>query len=208
MTITAPTSLRAQEPPPAPAERVYHVCGNGPLRGTVTTHGAKNAALPIIAATLLTEDTCVLENVPRNRVVWDDHLYAFARRERLTSGDIYGAVPRVVAKRYADALLAQHARGTQLEQAPEPLPPPLTSRQGAMVKTLKASGNSAAELHRLAPELVSRKKELEECVRYFVETRELAPRYRSWRRALVGDEYLRIMLAAWSEAPPGRDEES
>jgi UDP-N-acetylglucosamine 1-carboxyvinyltransferase len=34
------------------------------LEGEVRIHGAKNAALPIVAATLLTADECVLENVP------------------------------------------------------------------------------------------------------------------------------------------------
>jgi UDP-N-acetylglucosamine 1-carboxyvinyltransferase len=34
------------------------------LRGTVTISGAKNAALPALAATLLTADECVLSNVP------------------------------------------------------------------------------------------------------------------------------------------------
>ncbi len=43
---------------------VFRVCGNGPLQGEVSVGGAKNAALPIFAATLLTEEPCVLENVP------------------------------------------------------------------------------------------------------------------------------------------------
>ncbi|HID86010.1 MAG TPA: UDP-N-acetylglucosamine 1-carboxyvinyltransferase [Anaerolineae bacterium] len=34
------------------------------LEGEIRIHGAKNAALPIVAATLLTADECVLENVP------------------------------------------------------------------------------------------------------------------------------------------------
>lgn len=38
--------------------------GRGPLYGDVATSGAKNAALPIMAATLLTTDECVIENVP------------------------------------------------------------------------------------------------------------------------------------------------
>lgn len=38
--------------------------GNHPLEGKVNISGAKNAALPIIAATLLTSDECLLENVP------------------------------------------------------------------------------------------------------------------------------------------------
>ncbi|MFN2252021.1 MAG: UDP-N-acetylglucosamine 1-carboxyvinyltransferase [Anaerolineae bacterium] len=43
---------------------IYRVRGGKPLRGEVTARGAKNAALPILAATLLTDGPCVLENVP------------------------------------------------------------------------------------------------------------------------------------------------
>lgn len=38
--------------------------GQTPLRGDVVVGGAKNAALPIMAATLLTTDECVIDNVP------------------------------------------------------------------------------------------------------------------------------------------------
>lgn len=38
--------------------------GGHPLNGTVKIHGSKNAALPILAATLLTRDECTLHNVP------------------------------------------------------------------------------------------------------------------------------------------------
>ena len=38
--------------------------GKHPLKGFVDVSGAKNAALPIIAACLLTADECLLENVP------------------------------------------------------------------------------------------------------------------------------------------------
>ncbi|MEM7792672.1 MAG: UDP-N-acetylglucosamine 1-carboxyvinyltransferase, partial [Verrucomicrobiota bacterium] len=43
---------------------VFKVTGNGPLKGEIEVGGAKNAALPILAATLLTEDTVILKNVP------------------------------------------------------------------------------------------------------------------------------------------------
>jgi UDP-N-acetylglucosamine 1-carboxyvinyltransferase len=39
--------------------------GGIPLYGTVQVSGAKNAALPILAACLLSGDTCIVENVPR-----------------------------------------------------------------------------------------------------------------------------------------------
>jgi UDP-N-acetylglucosamine 1-carboxyvinyltransferase len=43
--------------------------GGYPLSGTVVPAGNKNAALPILAASLLTEDELVIENVPRIRDV-------------------------------------------------------------------------------------------------------------------------------------------
>jgi UDP-N-acetylglucosamine 1-carboxyvinyltransferase len=43
--------------------------GGAPLSGTVVPSGNKNAALPLLAASLLTEDEVVLSNVPRIRDV-------------------------------------------------------------------------------------------------------------------------------------------
>ncbi|WP_031514164.1 UDP-N-acetylglucosamine 1-carboxyvinyltransferase [Desulfofalx alkaliphila] len=40
------------------------VCGGRPLKGTVRVNGAKNAVLPIIAATLLTTEKCLISGVP------------------------------------------------------------------------------------------------------------------------------------------------
>ena len=39
--------------------------GGVPLHGDVTISGAKNAVLPIMAATLLTSEPCVIRRVPR-----------------------------------------------------------------------------------------------------------------------------------------------
>ena len=60
--------------------------GQRPLNGFVEIGGAKNAALPIITATLLTADECLLENVPyiediRNMVRVLHHLGVAARFE-------------------------------------------------------------------------------------------------------------------------------
>ena len=43
---------------------VFRVSGNGPLNGEIAVGGAKNAALPLLAATLLTPETVRLQNVP------------------------------------------------------------------------------------------------------------------------------------------------
>src|SRR5436190_4599112 len=41
------------------------IIGGNKLNGTIAISGAKNAALPLMTAALLTEDTLVLDNVPR-----------------------------------------------------------------------------------------------------------------------------------------------
>ena len=42
----------------------FIIDGGRPLDGTITVSGSKNAALPILIATLLTDEPCVIENVP------------------------------------------------------------------------------------------------------------------------------------------------
>ncbi|TAM43460.1 UDP-N-acetylglucosamine 1-carboxyvinyltransferase, partial [bacterium] len=41
--------------------------GGARLKGEVTVSGAKNAVLPILAATLLTDEPCLIKNVPNLR---------------------------------------------------------------------------------------------------------------------------------------------
>jgi len=48
----------------------FKISGGNPLSGEITVAGNKNAALPIIAATILTDETCILENMPEIRDVW------------------------------------------------------------------------------------------------------------------------------------------
>jgi UDP-N-acetylglucosamine 1-carboxyvinyltransferase len=51
--------------------------GGNPLVGTIRVSGAKNAALPAMAAALLTEETVVLENIPQVRdIVTERNLLA------------------------------------------------------------------------------------------------------------------------------------
>ena len=45
----------------------FVIRGGEPLLGTVRVSGAKNAALPCMAAALLTEDQVILENIPQVR---------------------------------------------------------------------------------------------------------------------------------------------
>ena len=45
----------------------FLITGNGPLKGEIPVSGAKNASLPILAATILAGDTVVLTNLPNVR---------------------------------------------------------------------------------------------------------------------------------------------
>src|SRR5258706_14652826 len=45
----------------------FIIRGGVPLRGTIRTSGAKNAALPCLAACLLTDQPVTLENIPAVR---------------------------------------------------------------------------------------------------------------------------------------------
>ena len=42
----------------------YHVEGGFPIKGEITASGNKNAALPCIAAALLTTEPVILRNIP------------------------------------------------------------------------------------------------------------------------------------------------
>ena len=58
-----------------------HVRGGATLRGTVRISGAKNAALPILCATLLSDGASRLRNVPALRDIDN-----FAKFTRFASG--------------------------------------------------------------------------------------------------------------------------
>lgn len=65
--------------------------GGAPLNGTVTVSGAKNAALPILLATLLTSEKCTFSNVPVLRDVTTSLnllKQLGAKADRLPNGDI------------------------------------------------------------------------------------------------------------------------
>lgn len=58
------TTMSTSAPDPLEKRRALRIRGGNALRGDVTIGGAKNAALPLLAATLLTAEPCVLNNVP------------------------------------------------------------------------------------------------------------------------------------------------
>ena len=66
----------------------------GPLRGTVQVSGAKNAALPILCATLLSDGASRLRNVPALR-----DIDTTAALLRFLGRDVTVAAPRSTSRR-------------------------------------------------------------------------------------------------------------
>ena len=94
--------------------------GRRPLVGAVEIGGAKNAALPIMAATLLTPDECWLENVPyiediRNMMRVLRHLGVAARFEGPNCLRIKATR---ISKSYIPKELAQRMRASFLVAGP------------------------------------------------------------------------------------------
>ena len=70
----------------------FVIRGGEPLLGTVRVSGAKNAALPCMAAALLTDQPVVLENIPQVRDIQTTRNLLAARNMRdlvRASGGLY-----------------------------------------------------------------------------------------------------------------------
>jgi UDP-N-acetylglucosamine 1-carboxyvinyltransferase len=94
--------------------------GGRPLSGTVRASGNKNAALPILAASLLAGDVVDLRNVPRIRDVQTMvHLLAdLGARITWTGGNEIRIDPRPVSKTALDSELAREIRASFLLAGP------------------------------------------------------------------------------------------
>lgn len=106
----------------------YIVHGGQPLRGTVDPAGNKNAALPMLAATLLTDEEVVLENVPSIRDVHTliDLLGALGAETSWTGPNEVRVRAREVGNRQLDAAAAARIRASIL------LAGPMLGRTGRM----------------------------------------------------------------------------
>jgi len=133
------------------------------------------------------------EDLPRNRIVWDEHLFDFARRKTLREGDVWNLLPKPIARRYAGELVAEHARALD-DEPPPPLPRPLTQAQGALSKELRQIGRVRAEALELAQELLARKRDVEACVRHYLHHGEVSPGYSGWRWPVVGEQFQQTLV--------------
>lgn len=130
---------------------------------------------------------------PRNRVVWDEHLFAFAQVRQLSESTLNKYLPAAVVRRYGQDLLAAHGQASAVEAVLQPLDRPLSPAQGARLKVLRDVAKEAALSLGMAPELLARKKDVEACLRHFLRTGALSETYNGWRGDVVGRSFLEIL---------------
>ena len=129
------------------------------------------------------------EDVPRNRVVWDEHLLEFAQQRDVGLADVRRRLPPRVARRYGKDILRAHDQG--LNAAPEAaLPKPLSQRQGGLLKRLRDIARRRAGELGIAPELLARQRDLEACIRRYRATGSLSDTYLGWRKAVLGSDFM------------------
>jgi ribonuclease D len=131
-------------------------------------------------------------DLPRNRLVWDDHLLTIAREPSVNLEMLQRLLPPPIFKKYANALVDAHANGCTATP-PDSLDRPLTTAQSARVKALRAVGAEQAQSLGIAPELLARRKDVELCLRQYLQTGELSPLFLGWRDPLVGDAFRDIL---------------
>src|SRR5215510_4482269 len=85
------------------------IVGGSKLNGTIAISGAKNAALPLMTAALLTEETLILDNVPRladvallQRILGNHGVDIMTSGKRSRDGEYQGQTLHISARSIID----------------------------------------------------------------------------------------------------------
>ncbi len=122
------------------------VNNSGPLHGEVKISGAKNSVLPLLAATILTEDSCVIEDVPNlaDVSVMKEILRKYgAKIDDKTPGVIKTTTPEIVSCE-GDKELVQEMRASIFTMGP------LLARHGKVIMPMPGGctiGKRPIDLH-------------------------------------------------------------
>ena len=137
-------------------------------------------------------------DLPRQRVVRDEHLLDLAVQQRSDKKAVFAALPEPVARRFSRDLgrVLEVADALPEAELPPLLEPPLSQRQSELVKRLRAIARERAEQLGFAAELLSRRRDVEACLRNFIEHRQLHEVFRGWRYPLVGARFEEVLEAA------------
>lgn len=137
------------------------------------------------------ERKAMSSDVPRSRIIRDEHLLSFAQSPQLDMQAVREVLPGGVARRFGTVLVEMHGR-----ESAEPisaLPVSLTQKQGKLVTALRDFGKDVAQQLDVAPELLARKREVEQSLRHFLEYGRFDELHLGWRADLLSSGFNKIL---------------
>ena len=138
------------------------------------------------------------KDLPRGHVVKDEQLIELAAQRSIDHDAIVRVLDPSAARRHAKELLGLIASADALpdDALPAAPDPPLTAVDSRTLKELKAIGAERARALDIAEELLSRRRDLERCLRSARSVGRLPDNFQGWRRALVGDAFTAKLIPA------------
>jgi ribonuclease D len=138
------------------------------------------------------------KDLPRGHVVKDEQLIELALQRTVDRDTIVRLLEPSAARRHGKELLGliEQANALPDDALPAAPEPPLTAADSRTLKELKAIGAERARSLAIAEELLSRRRDLEKCLRSVRSDGRLPDNFLGWRRALVGDAFAAKLSAA------------
>jgi ribonuclease D len=135
------------------------------------------------------------KDLPRGRVIKDDDLVELAALACVDREALFRLLDPATARRHWRELLTIVAQADVQpdDELPEPLPPPLSPSDSRTLKELKSIGAERARELNIAEELLSRRRDLETCLRSVRSEGRLPGNFQGWRRQLVGESFAAVL---------------
>ncbi len=127
-------------------------------------------------------------DLPRVRVASDSELLELSRGELLGLEEITGVIRSRAARNSIKVLLSK-LEGYKLRSPKERPASPLVSGDRKLLKKLQIYAHEKARTMSMAPELLGRKRDLEQCIRSFDSNGSLSEIFLGWRKKIVGNDF-------------------
>jgi len=127
-------------------------------------------------------------DLPRGHVVKDDQLVELVLQRKVDREAVVRTIEPFAARRHGKELLAliEQADALPEDALPGALDAPFSASETRALKELKVLGAERARSLDMAEELLSRRRDLEACLRSLRSEGRLPMNFRGWRHALVG----------------------
>jgi ribonuclease D len=131
------------------------------------------------------------KDLPRGHVVKDDQLVELVQHRSVDKETIVNTIDPASARRHGRELLAgiEQADALPDDALPPPSPPPFTASETRTLKQLKSIGAEKSRALDMAEELLSRRRDMEMCLRSLRSEGRLPENFRGWRYALIGESF-------------------